>query len=167
MPFLDLSFLGAWESYWEIKYGLTVQWFVHSSEAYCLLWLGWEGSLGENGYVCMCSWVPLLFTWNCGNIVHLLCVLGHIQHWNCMDYSPWGSSVHGIFQAGILEQGCHLLLQGIFMTQGSNLHLLCLHWQADYHCATHVPMQNKKLEKNQRHIAYYMPVLGPRGTIGN
>ena len=29
------------------------------------------------------------------------------------------------------EVGCHFLLQGIFQTQGSNLHLLCLlHWQA-------------------------------------
>ena len=28
--------------------------------------------------------------------------------------------------------GCHFLFQGIFSTQGSNLHLLCLlHWQAD------------------------------------
>ena len=28
--------------------------------------------------------------------------------------------------------GCHLLLQGIFPTQGSNPHLLCLlHWQVD------------------------------------
>ena len=28
--------------------------------------------------------------------------------------------------------GCHFLLQGIFLTQGSNSHLLCLlHWQAD------------------------------------
>ena len=28
--------------------------------------------------------------------------------------------------------GCHVLLQGIFPNQGSNLHLLCLlHWQAD------------------------------------
>ena len=28
--------------------------------------------------------------------------------------------------------GCHFLLQGIFLTQGSNLHLLhLLHWQAD------------------------------------
>ena len=28
--------------------------------------------------------------------------------------------------------GCHTLLQGIFLTQGWNLHLLCLlHWQAD------------------------------------
>ena len=31
--------------------------------------------------------------------------------------------------------GLHFLLQGIFSTQGSNLHLSCLlHWQADsYH----------------------------------
>ena len=34
--------------------------------------------------------------------------------------SPPGSSVHGILQAGILEWGCHVLLQGIFLTQGSN-----------------------------------------------
>ena len=45
------------------------------------------------------------------------------------DCSPPGSSVHGISQARIL--GCHDLLQGIFLTQRLNLHLLCLlHWQA-------------------------------------
>ena len=28
--------------------------------------------------------------------------------------------------------GCHVLLWGIFLTQGLNLHFLCLlHWQAD------------------------------------
>ena len=28
--------------------------------------------------------------------------------------------------------GCHFLLQGIFLTQGLNLNLLCpVHWQAD------------------------------------
>ena len=28
------------------------------------------------------------------------------------------------------QVGCHAILQGIFLTQGSNLHLLCfLHWQ--------------------------------------
>ena len=34
--------------------------------------------------------------------------------------------------------GCHFLLQGIFLTQGSNLPLLCLlHWPVIlYHCAT-------------------------------
>ena len=45
-----------------------------------------------------------------------------------MDCSPPGSSIHRIFQArlwsGVLE--CHFLLQGIFLTQGSNSHLLCL-----------------------------------------
>ena len=42
-----------------------------------------------------------------------------------MDYSPQGSSVHGIFQANT-GAGCHFLLQEIFPTQGSNsrpLHL--------------------------------------------
>ena len=47
---------------------------------------------------------------------------------NPMDCSPPGSSVHGIPQARILE--CHALLQGIFLIQGLNPHLLCLlHWQ--------------------------------------
>ena len=43
-----------------------------------------------------------------------------------MDYSPPDSSVHGIFQAQILEWVCHFLLQGIFPTQGLNRYLLCL-----------------------------------------
>ena len=46
-----------------------------------------------------------------------------------MDCSPQGPSVHGILQARIMEVGCHALLQGIFLIQGSNpclLHLL--HW---------------------------------------
>ena len=42
---------------------------------------------------------------------------------NSMDYSPPGSSVHGIFQARLLEWGCHSL-QGILPPQWSNLHLL-------------------------------------------
>ena len=37
-----------------------------------------------------------------------------------MDGSPPGSSVHGILQARTLESGCHLLLLGMFPTQGSN-----------------------------------------------
>ena len=48
-----------------------------------------------------------------------------------MDYSPPGSSVHGAFPGKNTGVGCHDLLQGIFQTQGSNLHLLhLLHWQA-------------------------------------
>ena len=45
---------------------------------------------------------------------------------NPMYCSPPGSSVHGISQTGV---GSHFLLQGIFLTQGSNLRLLpCLLW---------------------------------------
>ena len=46
---------------------------------------------------------------------------------NPMDCSPPGFSVHGILQARKLFVGCHFLLQGIFVTQGSNQSLL--HWQ--------------------------------------
>jgi len=42
-----------------------------------------------------------------------------------MDCSLPGSSVHGILQANT-GVGCHALFQGIFLTQGSNLHLLWL-----------------------------------------
>ena len=49
---------------------------------------------------------------------------------NPMDCSPPGSSVHGDSPGKKTGVGCHALLQGIFPTQGLNLHLLCvLHWQ--------------------------------------
>jgi len=56
-----------------------------------------------------------------------------------VDCSPPDSSVHGILQARILEWGCHFLLQGIFLTQRLNPHLLCLlHWQAgSFYCTTY------------------------------
>ena len=56
-----------------------------------------------------------------------ICVLVAQTLCDPMDSSPLGSSVHGILQARILEtlfQGCHSLLQGIFLTQGSNPGLL-------------------------------------------
>ena len=43
-----------------------------------------------------------------------------------MDYSPPGSSVHGLFHARILECVVISYPRGIFLTQGSYLHLLCL-----------------------------------------
>ena len=58
------------------------------------------------------------------------CVCAQSLSCDPMGYSLPGSSVHGIFQARILEWVCHLLLQGIFPTQGSIPYLLCfLHWQ--------------------------------------
>ena len=50
------------------------------------------------------------------------CMLSHTLC-DPMDCSPPGSSGHGISQARILVWGCHFLLQGIFPTQGLNLHL--------------------------------------------
>ena len=52
-----------------------------------------------------------------------------ITIWDPVDCSLPGSSIHGIFQARILEWIAHFLLRGTFSTQGSNLCLL--HWQAD------------------------------------
>ena len=46
-----------------------------------------------------------------------------------MNCSLPGSIVHGILQARESYGQCHILLQSIFPTQGSNLCLL--HWQAD------------------------------------
>ena len=46
---------------------------------------------------------------------------------NCMDCSPPGSSAHGDSPGSNTAVGCHALLQGIFPTQGRNLHLL--HWK--------------------------------------
>ena len=46
--------------------------------------------------------------------------------------SPPDSSSYGISQQNT-GMGCHFLLQRIFLTHGSNSHLLSLlHWQADY-----------------------------------
>ena len=49
--------------------------------------------------------------------------------WKSMNYSPPGSSIHGIISVKNTGAGCHFLLQRIFLTQWSNLHLL--HWQAN------------------------------------
>ena len=69
----------------------------------------------------------LSHTWTKQVFLTVLCVCVLSFDWLSMiprDYSPPGSSVHGILQAtGI---GCHFLLQGIFPTQGSNLSLLYL-----------------------------------------
>ena len=55
-------------------------------------------------------------------------MISHFQLCDPMDYSSPSSSVHGIFQART-RVGCRFFLQGIFLTQGSNLCLL--HQQAD------------------------------------
>ena len=47
-----------------------------------------------------------------------------------MDYSPQGSSAHGIFPGKNTGVGCYFLLQGIFQTWGlnSNMLIICLYY---------------------------------------
>ena len=49
-----------------------------------------------------------------------------MPHRACVSCSVQSSSLrpHGLWPARLV--GCHFLLQGIFPTQGSNPHLLCL-----------------------------------------
>ena len=65
--------------------------------------------------VCVCVWC--------------VCVLSHVL----LIATPWTVVSQAPLSRGFprLEywSGCHFLLQGIFLTQGSNLHLL--NWQAD------------------------------------
>ena len=52
-----------------------------------------------------------------------------LAHCDPRDCSLPGSSVHGVFLGKNSGVGCHFLLQGIFLTQGSSPHFP--HWQAD------------------------------------
>ena len=76
-----------------------------------------------------CAYVLLFIVFHWCSCV-CVCVHAHTQL--CLilcdptDCSLPGSSVHGIFQARNTRVGCHFLLQGIFLTQGSNPSLLCL-----------------------------------------
>ena len=68
-----------------------------------------------------------------------------------MDSSPAASSVHGIFQARMLEWVFISSSRGIFPTQGLNPHLLhLLHWQADSSPLSHQesPVETEWLYQN-------------------
>ena len=83
---------------------------------------GWERGLGWNGYMYVYGWVP----WNYHNIVNRLYpVLCFVTQscptlWDSMGCSPPGLSVYGDSPGKNTGVGCHILLQGIFSTQGSN-----------------------------------------------
>ena len=69
---------------------------------------GWEGSLGESGYVCLYSRLPLLAARNYHSIVNWLrapaqALQSSLTLGGPMDCSPPGSTIHGILQARTLE----------------------------------------------------------------
>ena len=70
-----------------------------------------------------CLWKDLVCACSAAQPCSALC--------NPVDCSPLGSSVHEIFRKNT-RVDCHFLLQRIFLTRGSNPHLLhLLHCQAD------------------------------------
>ena len=79
------------------------------------------------------------------NIVVCCCfmLLSCVRLWFPMDCSPPGSSVHELFPGKNYGVGCHFLLQGIFLIQGSDLCLL--HWQADSLPVSHLRIQSTYL----------------------
>ena len=109
--------------------------------------------------------------------------LTHIETCVCVCptlCSPMDSSVHGILQAKILEWGCHALLQGIFPTQGSKPHLLCLlHCRWILYLLTHweSPGSNKTFQENRSYLSFlectlifsypisFLKTLGPAHDI--
>ena len=85
-----------------------------------------------------------------------------------VDCSPPGSPAHGISWARILGVGCHFLLRGFFLTQGSNLRLLCLlHCrQALYHQChlgsprTRLPSSRCGIKRSRNALGLLLPALG-------
>ena len=84
---------------------------------------------------CTCPWMDKNYSLSlpmgvCVCVRTRTCACAHVCGQPCltlydpMDCSLPGSSVHEISEARILEWVCRLLLQGIFLTLGSNLYLL-------------------------------------------
>ena len=68
--------------------------------------------------------------------------------WDSRDCNPPGSWVHGILQARMLEWVAISFSRGIFLTQGSNPHLLhLLHWLVG--SLPPAPLDNVKLSSEQ------------------
>ena len=90
------------------------------------------------------EWVPVM----------TICVLW-CEH-KFMDCSLAGSPVHGISQARLT--GCHFLLQGIILTQGSNPSLLNWRWsrvfQVDY-LLTNPPGKSNDTSEMHKFRNYY------------
>ena len=85
-------------------------------------------------------WSPAYFF---SFVLHLICVCSCLT---LCGYGlgparllcPWDSPVKNT------RVGCHFLLQGIFLTEGSNPHLLCLlHWQMDFLFTTASPGKDR------------------------
>ena len=82
--------------------------------------------------------------------MHAKSLQSHLTLCDPMDCSPPGSSVHGDSPGKNTGLGCHTLLQGIFPTQGMNLHLL--HWQAGSLPLSHLGPNQEQKEETLRSV---------------
>ena len=101
-----------------------------------------------------------------GTSMHACCIHSVVPLCNSMDRSPPGSSVHDSpgKNTGV---DCCPHLQGIFPTQGSNLHLLSLlHWQADSLPLVPLGMPSSKYISNKKED---LRAMGAKwvGGVGN
>ena len=88
----------------------------------CVMILKDQQSHGTVWWCIFSHWFRNVCSCSITSVVHTL--------FDAIDCRPWCSSVHGDSPGKNTEVGCHAQLQGIFVTQGSNPHLLCLlHWQ--------------------------------------
>ena len=91
----------------------------------------WSGTQDPTSYAC----------------IHAKSLQSCLTLCNPVDCSPPGSSVHGDSPGKNTRVGCQALLQGIFLTQGSNPQLLCLlHWQVG---SIAWPKKKKKKKKKK------------------
>ena len=84
-------------------------------------------------------------------IRYVLCLVAQLclTLCNTIDCSPPGSSVHGYSPSKNTGVNCHALLQGIFLTQGSNLSLLCLlNCRQILYALSHLGSPKETLAKN-------------------
>ena len=100
-------------------------------------------------FVCPTSHIPLHSVSMWWEMVHA-CMLGCVQlfvtPWTVACQAPLSMNSPGK-DTGV---GCHFLLQGIFLTQASNLRLLCLlHWQAYSLPLSHLGSPDKKWEDSK------------------
>ena len=71
----------------------------------------------------------------------LSCARSFASPWNVAHQAPWDSPGKNT------GAGCHFLLQGISLTQGSNLHLWhLLHWQVDSLLINHLGSPSYRLK---------------------
>ena len=115
--------------------GLSV--YLHNNYFFVDNWGKWAQEDEMTHLKNQCHRDPLVFTWNYHNIVNWLCMCAELLQFcptlcDLMDYSPPGSSVHGIFQARILEW------VAISSSRGSS-------WPKDWTCVSYISCTGRQV----------------------